>query len=683
MKKLFTSIIGVAIAISGFSQSADVAINLTAADIGDNAGAADLEFGFDTASDQSTIFEYRAIIVKSSATFNLDSAQIVDSGNYVTYTAPLLDNVLDTLMSGATDSDGDAIIVGVSYNLYVFSVQDSINVTMDSLSAPSNSITLVDPMPNSIPFYEDFSAVATPSLPTGWATETVGTDSGFVTQGNSPGNFYLMTPYDGNYVFSNDDICNCDKSEDYLTLPGYFDFTAGDIYSMSFFYELNDAYDGVAEMQTSIDGGSSWSTFESLAATSSIDGTWIWSSKTMSLASLNGNSDVRFRFLFNDEGSYAFGLALDNILIDVTPDFDLGIVDLSANDYYRIPVDQTKQGFDFTANVVNYGINLASNVVVSLDINSQMVTSTPMNIVSGANTDISVSNGYILPGQGNYDFQMAVTMDDTDEVPGNNSTMLGTIRISDEIFSRGAGGAGALGGALESESNNEYGMVYEIFETDTASAIIIDLVDPDPSAEVALKIYEFEDGTGPTVEIATTDYVVLDYLIPGEIEPVRIPLNNFVPILPGKYLVTVIETSGSEPVGMTIDAADVFQNGVAWTKSSASSDAWSPNENFWVGDFYWPIRLELGDNDFTGVNDKVELSDFTVFPNPTDGLVNINEVSNFNQIEVMDMTGRTVRTVSTNGQHNVSLNVQDLMTGMYSVRVSNSETSITKKLSVK
>ena len=76
--------------------------------------------------------------------------------------------------------------------------------------------------------------------------------------------------------------------------------------------------------------------------------------------------------------------------------------------------------------------------------------------------------------------------------------------------------------------------------------------------------------------------------------------------------------------------------------------------------------------------------DFSVFPNPSNGSakVTISDIEENTDVQVLDNTGRVVKTVSMNNTNNVMLN--GLEKGMYMIRIVNKMTgeSITKKLTV-
>ena len=79
----------------------------------------------------------------------------------------------------------------------------------------------LDSLPEGIIFYEGFDNGLLPELPADWSTFSVsdqgfyvGTSGGAVGQSNEGG--FFPVPNHGLYVMTNDDRCNCDKSQDLL-----------------------------------------------------------------------------------------------------------------------------------------------------------------------------------------------------------------------------------------------------------------------------------------------------------------------------------------------------------------------------------------------------------------------------------------------------------------------------------
>ena len=126
---------------------ADTAMNLVASDVNDNFNGSDLEISFDKIADESSISEYNAFIVKTvnASMFNLDSAQANANGVTIAKTGA---NLTYNFNATAKDTDGDSILPGTSYNVFIMTVGTSIFT--NSLSASSNDITLSLPVAGAV-----------------------------------------------------------------------------------------------------------------------------------------------------------------------------------------------------------------------------------------------------------------------------------------------------------------------------------------------------------------------------------------------------------------------------------------------------------------------------------------------------------------------------------------------------
>ncbi|MDX2002132.1 MAG: T9SS type A sorting domain-containing protein [Chitinophagales bacterium] len=123
--------------------SASLATNVSALDVANNNNGLDLQVAFTKAAAENTISEYRILVVKAAnaGSFNLGLANTVGMANY-TAVIPNGSNISQVLTASSKDVDGDAIVNGTPYNVFVLSVADGIIATINSLSAPSNQITL-------------------------------------------------------------------------------------------------------------------------------------------------------------------------------------------------------------------------------------------------------------------------------------------------------------------------------------------------------------------------------------------------------------------------------------------------------------------------------------------------------------------------------------------------------------
>jgi len=124
-------------------NTASIASSVVATDIADNNNGSDMKVAFTKATNENTIDKYRIMVVKAAnaSTFNIDSANNVVAANYKEIT-PTGNNIIDTLSTTAKDVKGNPITNGVAYKVFVMSKADGTNATINSLSQPSNTITL-------------------------------------------------------------------------------------------------------------------------------------------------------------------------------------------------------------------------------------------------------------------------------------------------------------------------------------------------------------------------------------------------------------------------------------------------------------------------------------------------------------------------------------------------------------
>jgi hypothetical protein len=126
------------------TTTANVAMNVVGQDAGNNQNGTDARVDFNAAADETTVLEYRSIVVKtaSAGSFDLAAAQALPSTAYKVVTPTGAPNYAETLDATTTDSDGDPIADNVDYTAFVWSVQNGTTSNADDLSAPSASFML-------------------------------------------------------------------------------------------------------------------------------------------------------------------------------------------------------------------------------------------------------------------------------------------------------------------------------------------------------------------------------------------------------------------------------------------------------------------------------------------------------------------------------------------------------------
>ncbi len=124
--------------------SASAVTGVEAEDVGDNGNGSDLQVCFLQADGENQkIDSYRVMIVRSASasSFNLTSANAVTAAYYTVLDKTGADSYMLS-MDGAKDTTGHSITNGIAYKVFVLSVADGSNATVNGLSTASNQITL-------------------------------------------------------------------------------------------------------------------------------------------------------------------------------------------------------------------------------------------------------------------------------------------------------------------------------------------------------------------------------------------------------------------------------------------------------------------------------------------------------------------------------------------------------------
>jgi len=174
-------------------------------------------------------------------------------------------------------------------------------------------------------------------LPAGWSVTHAGVSSDNFQIGtagtlSSPPNFDI--PDNGGFfAATNDDACNCDKSDDQLISPS-IDLSQVSNPSLKFdaYLQVNTFFTEVVDILASTDGGTNWSSIGFLFSP-----TANWTTYTLNIAGLAGNSDVRFAFQYQDGSTHGLGFAVDNVLVEGQSPFRIPVANqLSDSDTHEL-----------------------------------------------------------------------------------------------------------------------------------------------------------------------------------------------------------------------------------------------------------------------------------------------------------------------------------------------------------
>lgn len=140
----------------------------------------------------------------------------------------------------------------------------------------------------------------------------------------------------GIFAYTNDDNCNCDKGNDQIISPVFSLQGAGyTAATLSFDQAFANVGNESADVLITTNG-SAWSTLTTITNTSTNNGggqyTTPWVTETVDLTPYLGSKTVQIAFRYNDDGDWAYGMAVDNI--SVTAQRTIGVA-TSVNTTYK------------------------------------------------------------------------------------------------------------------------------------------------------------------------------------------------------------------------------------------------------------------------------------------------------------------------------------------------------------
>ena len=160
------------------------------------------------------------------------------------------------------------------------------------------------------------------------------------------------------FAFSNDDACNCNKSNDRLTSPAFSLVGAYTSVTLTFDHAFSDI-GATGEIGTvEISTGGAYTPIATLTNTSALSGTGVATTpwvigETVDLTPYIGQATVQIRFRYNDGGVWAYGIVVDNVLITADAPANVQTIDNTSNPK-TIPVKgmETVHYYDIASNDV-------------------------------------------------------------------------------------------------------------------------------------------------------------------------------------------------------------------------------------------------------------------------------------------------------------------------------------------
>ena len=201
-------------------------------------------------------------------------------------------------------------------------------------------------------------------IPSTWTQTTNATDGGFLG-GNSTSlssQYFSFTNPGSNFVATNDDGCNCDKSNEYL-ITDVIDLSGYSVMHATFktFY-YGATYQGateVAEFLYSTNGGATWTSIGTL------DPAGDWETQWIDVTAACGNANVQFAFNYQDGGGWLYGLGIDDFALFAPYNFDVAMESLNM----PTTLGLNNAPFTFEGTLRNYGGATITSATINYSVN--------------------------------------------------------------------------------------------------------------------------------------------------------------------------------------------------------------------------------------------------------------------------------------------------------------------------
>ena len=405
---------------------------------------------------------------------------------------------------------------------------------------------------------------------------------------------------------------------------------------------------------------------------------------------IGGSSQVLIQFYYEDNDYWAWYWAVDDVKISRKDQHNIANTtswifgeNSGGAEYGRTPVSHLPQNWYVGSLVVNDGVNDQTNVSLNADFGSFSVN-TSVNLIESDSTEVVETLEPIALTVGVYNGTFTVSSD-SDAVAGPNSAdnvYQRNFEVTTDLYSldgignhpSGVENLDAIGtGSFLNNADGLYcATMYRFYQNDVVNNVRIYISSSSQEgAELYVHILDSIDmasaNFGNSLFSSDVYALTLNDISLGYVDiPVLFQTNDgtwsHLDVMPGNYYAAVELNS----FGNTFDVAIVDDKTV--TQPFWESAIWTPSDlTFYSNGNAFAIQLMLGAN--TSVKETV-LEDVSVYPNPSNGIINIKSSSDFLDVNVFDISGKIVHNTTLNG--NYSIDLSELDNGSYIIELRNS-----------
>ncbi|NVK64577.1 MAG: Omp28-related outer membrane protein [Flavobacteriales bacterium] len=268
---------------------------------------------------------------------------------------------------------------------------------------------------------EDFEGLSGGALPAGWTTASTTPGSGDFVTGNAAaanaGGYWPVAP-GSNFAMANDDVCNCDMSNVTLVTPS-MDFTglSGVVVTYDFVDDMSYGPSLPHEVEVSTDGGATWTNI--YTHNTNNQGNLDWANQLVPLgAATDGASNVQVRWVYNDNGTWATGLAIDNVVVKEPFQNDAELTAVSLDRFALVNANSV-----LSAEVSNVGGNAITSLEIDWNDGTSHVQTVSVNIAPGASASVPHPDNvtYATAIEQNINVTISAVNGGVDGDPSNNA----------------------------------------------------------------------------------------------------------------------------------------------------------------------------------------------------------------------------------------------------------------------